>query len=123
MHLEIKADAIPKACRPYPVPRHHWQVFIDELDRLCELNKVIKRKVYNLPRIQDILNKRKGYAFFSKLDISMQYYTFELNEASKNVYTICTPFGNYRYNRLEMGINQSPDEHPCAVNQVNRIER
>ena len=62
---------------------------------------------FRLP--QDILCKRTDYQFFTKLDISMQFYTFELDEASKKLCTICTPFGNYRYNRLPMGVKQSPD--------------
>jgi hypothetical protein len=84
VHLELVKDAKPTTCRPYPVPRHHQQVFKDELKRLCDegvlspcgasawlspsfcipkkdgrirfisnfrsLNKLIKRKVYNLPK-------------------------------------------------------------------------
>ena len=41
------------------------------LTDLRQLNKAVKRKVYPLPRIQDVLKKRKGYSFLTKLDISM----------------------------------------------------
>jgi hypothetical protein len=38
------------------------------------LNKAIRRKCYPIPRIGDILSRRTGYKFLTKIDISMQYY-------------------------------------------------
>ena len=45
------------------------------------LNKRVLQKQHPLPKIlQDIIQQQSGYKYFTKLDISMQYWCFELND-------------------------------------------
>ncbi|KAL7476504.1 hypothetical protein ACHAW6_002359, partial [Cyclotella cf. meneghiniana] len=75
---------------------------------LCQLNKVIKVNNTCCP----------GYKFFTKLDISIQYYTFELDESSQDFCTIITPLGKYKYLRLPMGLMCSPDISQSIMESV-----
>ena len=48
----------------------------------------------------------------------MFFYCFQLDEESKTICTIATPFGLYRYTRLAMGIKISPDIAQSVINKI-----
>ena len=48
----------------------------------------------------------------------MFFYCFELDNESKAMCTIATPFGLYRYTRLAMGIKVSPDIAQSIINKI-----
>ena len=61
------------------------------------------------PQIGDILARRTGCEFLTKLDVSMQFYTFALDYSSKELCAIATPFGLCCHCEPRMGVNQPPD--------------
>ena len=76
---------------------------------LRKLNESIIRKKYPLLRIGNILSQCKGYKYFTKIDVSMQYWAFELDQESQELCTIITPLGKFKYKRLPMGALCSSD--------------
>ncbi len=68
--------ALPSFIIPKKDGRVRW------ISNLRQLYKFIRCKQYPLPIIIDILRKRSGYKFFTKLEVTMQYYMFELDKES-----------------------------------------
>ena len=69
----------------------------------------IKRKPFPIPKIQDMLLKLEGFKYATSLDLNMGYYHIELHPESMHLCTIVLPWGKYEYQKLPMGLCNSPD--------------
>ncbi len=103
---------LPSFITPEKDDRVQW------ISNLHQLNKVIRGKQYPLPIITEILHTRSGYKFLTKLDVSMQYYTFELDKESQDLCTITTPSHKYKYLRLLMELKCSLDIAQAVMENV-----
>ena len=61
---------------------------------LREVNKVIKRKPYPMPKISDMLQKLEGFMYATSLDLNMGYYHMKLTPFASRLCTIVLPWGN-----------------------------
>jgi hypothetical protein len=74
-----------------------------------ELNKRIRRKPFPIPKIQDMLQKLKGFRWVTSFDLNMGYHHVLLDAEASKLCTIVLPWGKYEYLRLPMGLCNSPD--------------
>jgi hypothetical protein len=80
--------------------------------RICgdytAVNRMIQNQTYLTPSIETAFSKVANKTCFCHLDLSDAYYQIMLDDGSKEMTTINTPFGCYRFNRLPYGIKVSP---------------
>ena len=90
--------------------------------RLCgdfkvTLNPVLDVDKYRLPRIDDLLATLSGGKKFTKIDLAHAYQQMLLDDQSKELVTINTHKGLYRYTRLPFGVASAPanvpEDHGC----------
>ena len=94
----------------------------DKNDRLVvdyrSLNRLIKRKQYPMPRIDDYLEALRGMKYFALLDLAQGYYQIELppKEIAKTVFVTCD--GKYQFTRLPMELAESPAYFQQLINTM-----
>jgi len=101
------ATAGPWCAPSFIIPKKDGRVrFLTDYRRL---NRAIRRKPWPMPHILDMIQDIGAFTYVTALDLSMGYYHFELDEQAKQLSTFMLPWGIYRYRRLPMGLNISPD--------------
>ena len=71
-----------------------------------------------MPCIIIIMQKRKGYTNFTKIDLSIFFYCFELDEESCELTTIVTPLRKFGYHQLPIRIKVSPDYAQALIKKI-----
>ena len=77
-------------------------------DYKVTINPHLKMDSHPLPRAEELFSKLAGGEKFTKLDISHAYQQMALEESSKELVTINTHQGLYRYTRLPFGVASAP---------------
>ena len=86
--------------------------------RICSdfkgLNRNIDVDQHTIPTLDSLLEKLQGGKFSSKIDLADAYLQIELDDESKKLCVINTPFALYQYNCICFGIASSPAQFKGA---------
>ena len=88
-----------------PKPNNQVRICVD----LTKLIHYVKRERHILPSVDHVLAQIGDAKFFSKLDANSGFWEIELSPDSSKLTTYITPFGRYKFNRLQFGISSAPE--------------
>ncbi|XP_058872250.1 uncharacterized protein K02A2.6-like [Acipenser ruthenus] len=77
-------------------------------DYKLTVNQASRLDAYPIPRVEDLFSNITGGQAFTKLDLSHAYQQLLLEDSSKEVLTINTHKGLFRYTRLPFGVSSAP---------------
>lgn len=129
--LERDLDRLEKANTIEPIESSPWGTPIVPLLksngelRVCgdfkvTLNPQLVVDKYPIPRPADLLAQLDKGEIYSEIDLSHAYEQFGLDEESKNLTTISTHKGLYRYNSLPYGVASAPSLFQREMEEIFR---
>jgi len=83
-----------------------------------QLNKMIIKNMYPLPRINDLFDQVGGEKIFSKLDLRSSYHQVRINDEYVNKTTFRTRYGNYEFVEIPFWLTNAPTTFMCLMNSI-----
>ncbi|KAG3110754.1 hypothetical protein PI124_g9003 [Phytophthora idaei] len=84
------------------------------------LNKVTRKDVYPLPRIDETLEALGGALLFTTLDLKAGYWQIKVAEHDKENTAFTTKQGLYQFVRMSFGLTNAPSTFQSMMNSVLR---
>ncbi|UYV64979.1 hypothetical protein LAZ67_3002638, partial [Cordylochernes scorpioides] len=81
-----------------------WRFCVD----YRRLNKITKKDVYPLPRIDDTLDCLQGARFYFSMDLQSRYWQIDVEEADREKTAFITPDGLYEFKVMPFGLCNPP---------------
>ncbi len=87
-------------------------------DYRMTVNKVLKNYISTTEETEDLLNRLESSKVFSVIDLRNAFLQVPLDEASKQLTTISTPYGLFEYNFLPFGLSAAPAIFQKVVDEI-----
>ena len=82
------------------------------------LNKVMRKLVWPMPKVEDIFSQLNGAKYFSTLDLGVGYHHIGLTTDSIPKTAFTSPFGKYEYVKVPFGLAQAPADFQELITGV-----
>ena len=83
------------------------------------LNAVIIKNKYPLPRIDDLLDQLRGAKYFSKIDLRSGYHQMKIRESDIPKTTFVTRYGQFQFTLVSFGLTNAPAYFMNMMNKVS----
>lgn len=124
---EVEQMLSKQIIRPSSSPWASPVVLVTKKDgsiRFCidyrRINRITRKDVYPMPRIDDALDTLRGASHFSSIDLRAGYWQIPMAEADKEKTAFATPDGLFEFNVMPFGLCNAPATFERMMDSVLR---